>query len=100
MVKINWTQLALSDLEDIHEYIADDSQRYAQITVSKIYRRVESLKRQPHSGRMVPEFEDKSIRELIEGNYRIVHYMVSEERIDILRIYHTARKMEKGKMKI
>jgi len=73
MVKINWTQLALSDLEDIHEYISDDSQRYAQITVNKIYNRVESLKRQPYSGRIVPEFEDTSIRELIEGNYRIVH---------------------------
>jgi addiction module RelE/StbE family toxin len=99
MVKINWTQLALSDLEDIHKYISDDSQRYAQITVNKIYDSVESLTRQPYSGRIVPEFEDTSIRELIEGNYRIVHYLVNEERIDILRIYHTARKMEKGKLK-
>ena len=99
MVKINWTQLALSDLEDIHEYISDDSQRYAQITVNKIYNRVESLIRQPYSGRIVPEFEDTSIRELIEGNYRIIHYLVNEERIDILRIYHTARKMEKSKLK-
>jgi len=99
MVKINWTQLAISDLEDIHEYISDDSQRYAQITVSKIYDRVESLIRQPYSGRIVPEFEDTLIRELIEGNYRIVHYLVNDERIDILRIYHTARKMEKDKLK-
>lgn len=99
MVKINWTQLALSDLEDIHEYISDDSQRYAQITVNKIYSRVESLLRQPYSGRIVPEFEDTSLRELIEGNYRIVHYLVNKERIDILRIYHTARKMEKSKLK-
>lgn len=99
MVKINWTQLALSDLENIHEYISDDSQRYAQITVNKIYNRVKSLIRQPYSGRIVPEFEDTSIRELIEGNYRIVHYLVNKERIDILRIYHTARKMEKSKLK-
>lgn len=99
MVKINWTQLALSDLEDIHEYISKDSHRYAQITVNKLYNRVESLKRQPISGRIVPEFEDTSIRELIEGNYRIVHYLVTDERIDILRIYHTARKMEKSRLK-
>ena len=99
MVKINWTQLALSDLEVIHEYISADSQRYAQITVNKIYNRVESHIRQPYSGRIVPEFEDTSIRELIEGNYRIVHFLVDEERIDILRIYHTARKMEKSKLK-
>jgi len=99
MVKINWTKLALSDLQGIHEYIANDSVRYAQITVSKIYDRVESLKAQPLSGRIVPEFDDKSIKELIEGNYRIVHYLVDEERIDVLRIYHTARKLDKNRLK-
>ena len=99
MVKINWTQLALSDLKGVHEYIADDSIRYAQITVNKIYNRVESLKKQPYSGRIVPEFEDSSIKELIEGNYQIVHYLVSEERIDILRIYHSARKLDKNRLK-
>lgn len=99
MVKINWTQLALSDLKGVQEYIANDSIRYAQITVNKIYNRVESLKKQPYSGRIVPEFEDSSIKELIEGNYRIVHYSVSEERIDILRIYHSARKLDKNRLK-
>jgi toxin ParE1/3/4 len=99
MVKINWTQLALSDLQGVHEYITNDSIRYAQITVNKIYNRVESLKKQPYSGRIVPEFEDSSIKELIEGNYRIVHYLVSEERIDILRIYTSARKLNKNRLK-
>lgn len=99
MVKLNWTQLALSDLKDVHEYIANDSIRYAQITVNKIYSRVESLKIQPSLGRIVPEFENSSIKELIEGNYRIVHFLVSEDRIDILRIYHSARKLDKNRLK-
>ena len=99
MVKINWTQLALSDLKGVHDYIANESNRYAQITVNKIYNRVESLKEQPYSGRVVPEFEDSLIKELIEGNFRIVHYLVSEERIDILRIYHSARKLDKNSLK-
>lgn len=98
MVKINWTKLALSDLQGVHEYISHDSVRYAQITVNKIYDRVESLKAQPFSGRIVPEFDDKAIKELIEGNYRIVHYLVDEERIDVLRIYHSARKLDKNKL--
>ena len=89
MVKINWTQLALSDLKGVHEYISNDSIRYAQITVNKIYSRVESLKKQPSTWRIGSEFEDSSIKELIEGNYRIVHYLVNEDRIDILRIYHS-----------
>ena len=99
MVKINWTQLALSDLKGVYKYIAKDSSRYAQITVNKIYRHVESLKKQPYSGRIVPEFEDKSIKELIVGNYRIVHLIVSEYQIDILRIYHSARKLNENTLK-
>lgn len=99
MVKINWTQLAISDLNGVYEYIAKDSSRYAQITVNKIHSHVDSLKKQPYSGRIVPEFEDKSIKELIIGNYRIVHFIVSEYQIDILRIYHSARKLNENKLK-
>ena len=99
MVKINWTQLAISDLESIHEYIANDSSRYAQITVNKIHSRAEALKNQPLIGRVVPEFEDPSISSFIDGNFRIVHFLVDEERIDILRIYHSARKIDKEKLK-
>lgn len=36
MVKIIWTKRALTDLEDIAEYIAKDSLRYAYITVTGI----------------------------------------------------------------
>ncbi len=99
MVKINGTELAFSDLKGIYEYISNDSIRYAQITVNKIYSCVESLKKQPSSGRIVPEFEDSSLKELIEGNYRIVHYLVNEDCIDILRIYHSARKLDKNRLK-
>lgn len=35
MVKINWTQLAVSDLKNVFDYIAIDSSRYAQIIASK-----------------------------------------------------------------
>lgn len=99
MVKINWTQLALSDLKEIYEYIAKDSSRYAQITIHKIHSRVESLKKQPYSGRIVPEFEDPSIRELLTGNFRIVYLNFSEYRIDILRIYHSARNLDESSLK-
>ncbi len=99
MVKINWTQLAISDLKGIYEYIAKDSSRYAQITVNKIHSYAESLKKQPYSGRIVPEFEDKTIKELIVGNYRIVYFLVNEIQIDILRIYHSARKLTENRLK-
>ena len=37
MVKVVWTESALSDLNDIGEFIAKDSVRYAELTVSKLF---------------------------------------------------------------
>lgn len=45
----------------------------------------------PHSGRVLPEQKDENIRELIEGNYRIVYKTISKKRIDILFIHHSKK---------
>ena len=64
MVKIVWTELSISDLREIFDYIAEDSIRYASITTNKIYQRVQPIIENPYIGRMVPEFSKKSIREI------------------------------------
>ena len=99
MVKINWTSLAVSDLKGVFDYIADDSSRYAQITASNIHYRVQTLADQPNSGRIVPEFEDTTIRELIPGNYRIIYSIVNDYQIDVLRIFHSARSLKETDLK-
>ncbi len=66
MVKIVWTELSISDLKEIFDYIAEDSIRYASITANKIYQRVQPIIENPYIGRMVPEFSKKSIREIID----------------------------------
>jgi len=33
MVKIVWTQITIDDLKDIFDFISEDSERYASITV-------------------------------------------------------------------
>ena len=94
MVKIIWTPLALADLKIIHDYISTESHVYANRMVEKLIARVALLNSFPESGRMVPEFGQKSIRELIEGNYRIV-YKIHPGHIGIARIHHTARLLRK-----
>ncbi len=69
MEKVIWTQLALADLKSIHEYISHDSQFYANRFIEKLIDRVQQLENFPKSGRNVPEINDDTIRELIEGNY-------------------------------
>ena len=41
MVQIIWTDSALQDLNDIGEYIAKDSIRYAEITVVRLFESVD-----------------------------------------------------------
>lgn len=71
-MKVIWTEFALNDLKSIHEYISKDSKPYADQFIEKLIKRVDQLEKFPNSGRITPEFDSKIIRELIEGNYRIV----------------------------
>jgi len=91
MVEIKWTDFAIENLNAIGDYIEKDSFRYAEIVVNSIFDSTYMLERHPLAGRMVPEFNDKNIRELIHGNYRIVYKVLNENRIDIITVHHSAR---------
>ena len=95
MVQINWTIQAKDDLKAIADFIKQDSEKYARLQISRIRSRTHLLKTHRNSGRMVPEFDNPDIRELIEGRYRIVYKNVSENRIDILTVHHSSRDMTK-----
>lgn len=91
MVEIIWTPFALEDLQSIHDYIAKDSPTYAIRFTDKLVDRVDVLIDHPEAGKIVPEFENESIRELIEGSYRIIYIIRSITEITIVRIHHSAR---------
>jgi len=98
MVKIVWTDASIKDLREIFEYISVDSIRYANLTVNNIYQKVQVISLNPYSGKIVPEFKNSLIRELVIGNYRTIYRIKSDIQVDILRVYHTARLLEKGKI--
>lgn len=91
MVKIVWTRQSADELKGIFDYIAKDSRRYAENQVKRIKEKTQVLKTQPESGRIVPELEIEQIRELIEGNYRIVYRLIEKNRVEILTIHHSSR---------
>ena len=95
MVQINWTNQAKSDLKNIAEFISRDSVRYAKSQIIRIKQRASILKNHPLAGRTVPEYEVQEVRELIEGNYRIIYKLVNNERVDILTIHHSSRMMKR-----
>ncbi len=94
MVKIVWTERSLTDLEDIVEYIAKDSLKYAKITIEKILNITSILENQPLTGRIIPELNDENYRELIIGNYRIL-YEHDKIKINILTVHNSRRELRK-----
>jgi toxin ParE1/3/4 len=91
MARLNWTEQSINDLLNIAEFIAKDSIKYSVIQIKRIRERAKLLKTQPLLGRIVPETKNESIRELILGSYRIIYKIISEERIDILTVHHSAK---------
>ena len=91
MVKVIWSDTAVQDLNDIGNYIAKDSERYAEITVERLFNAVDILETHPKVGKMIPEFENELLRELIRGNYRIVYHIVNDLRIDIITVHNCTR---------
>jgi plasmid stabilization system protein ParE len=65
---------------------------------NKIYQRVQVISDNPYIGRIVPEFNEKLIREVFTSNYRIIYRIKSEAQADILRVYHTSRLLKRNKI--
>ena len=89
-MRIRWLRRALSNLDDNAEYIARDNPDAAARIVERIATSVERLTTHPASGRpgRVP-----GTRELvIAGTPYIVPYRVRGATVEILRVFHTARK--------
>lgn len=57
MVRLVWTELSISDLKDIFDYICKDSAFYAKRQVLKIRNRTKVLKTNQLAGRILPELE-------------------------------------------
>jgi addiction module RelE/StbE family toxin len=90
---IRWTDQAVADLAAIRTFIEQDSPHYASVVVARLIRAVDQLRDFPQSGRMVPEFERKAVREMVERPYRIVYRLVGEDEIQILTVHHGAQRI-------
>lgn len=91
MVQIKWAPQAKNDLLDIFDYIAQGSKFYAIHTVKSLKARTVVLKDFPLIGKIVLEYDHNDVRELIEGNYRIIYFIENEKLIHILGVIHQAR---------
>ena len=81
---------AQQDLLDIGDYIAADDPRAARRFVARLKRRIRTAAAHPRAGRVVAEVGRDDVRELIEGNYRIV-YAIRDRDIVVLTVFERHR---------
>jgi toxin ParE1/3/4 len=86
MAHVNWTFQALEDMEEIAAFHARNSERYASLLVEYFFEGAAQLEKFPLSGRIVPELNTPSIREIIVKRYRIIYAVANTERIEILTV--------------
>ena len=71
--QVKFSRSAESDIEDIVRYISIDDPSQALRFGRFLIHHARGLAQFPERGRVVPEFNDDSIRELIVRRYRIVY---------------------------
>jgi len=92
MATLIWTEPAVADLEEIGQFISKDNPPAAEKVGSKIIREAENVAAFPCLGRIVPEFGNPQIREIISQSYRVIYKFDEEgDLVAILRIWHGAR---------
>lgn len=90
-MKISFSKSAIEDLKGINEYYLEQGvPQIGQDFVASIVEQVETLSSHPHIGRVVPEFSDESIRELIHSPFRVV-YLSEPKSIKVIRVWRSER---------
>ncbi len=90
--KVILSPRAIQDLREIVRYISFDNPVRAESFGSELIDRTRLLISFPEMGRVVPEFDEPDIREIIHKSYRIVYRVRPEKRmIEVSRFWHGAR---------
>ena len=92
-IVVTLAESAVQDLEAIREYYRE--QKIPEVGdrfVEQIISSVGELAIHPDRGRMVPEFNNPQLRELIHPPFRIV-YRRYKEKISVVRVWRSERLM-------
>lgn len=91
-----WANIAYKDLEEIINYISNDSIEIALKIFYKIKEKAESLIHFPNRGRIVPELKFHNIenyREIIISSWRII-YRIEKNKVFVLAVFDGRRNFE------
>jgi toxin ParE1/3/4 len=97
-MKLDWSEPALDDLDDVVRYISKDSSYYAREFAERVFAATDQLADFPLIGRLVPEADDKTIREVLVQSYRVM-YRVGNNRVLVVAVIHGRRDLSSTEIK-
>lgn len=89
-VTVKISNKALNDIDQVGEY---HSETTAKKQVKAIYKSFDDLEQQPLRGRPIPELQDKNIRHVNAGYYRVIYHVIADYLLMVLRVFHHKRKL-------
>lgn len=91
---IRFAESALADLESIRAWYAEqDVPEVGERLVGEIVAGIEALADHPDLGRIVPEFDQPFLRELIRPPFRIV-YRRDPKQVRVVRVWRSERLLD------
>lgn len=93
-VAIRFAESALADLESIRAWYAEqDVLEVGERLLGEIVAGIEALADHPDLGRIVPEFDQPFLRELIRPPFRIV-YRRDPKQVRVVRVWRSERRLD------
>lgn len=90
-VSIRFAESAIADLEALMSWYAEQGvPEVGERFVEEIVTRIEALRPHPEMGRIVPEFDQPYLRELIHPPFRIV-YRLDPRQVRVVRVWRSER---------
>ena len=98
-MSILWSARAENDLGGIYAHIARDSAFYAQRQIERLMARAGFIDSHPTAGHPVPEDIRGELREVHEGNYRII-YAFGNAGILIVTVVHMKQHLSRSGLRV
>lgn len=93
-MRLEWSPHARRDVEDIYDYIARDDPHAAAAWTDRLIERAEKATTTPRTGRIVPEWKDPHIREVLLRTYRII-YRIEADCLRVLTVIEGHKRLKK-----
>jgi plasmid stabilization system protein ParE len=91
--RISLSESAVRDLQEVRQwYDSQSAPEVGERLVREILACLDQLAEFPESGRVVPEFDQPWLRELVRPPFRVV-YRLDGERVRVVRVWRSERLM-------